>query len=95
MKATVTLEFTDEELLRHGEDLARRVVVNGIHDLIRLGAVLSPALVQGLASVIAQAQARASSAQPASGPIPPEGTPDFDSADEPPPAPDVPPSPPL
>lgn len=35
MKVAINIEFTTEELLKHGQDLGRRIVLTGIHDLIR------------------------------------------------------------
>jgi len=60
MKATINVEFTDDELRKYAEDVARRIGLNVIHDVIgHLGAVkhVAPgtfeAVEQALVSAIA------------------------------------------
>ena len=61
MKATINVEFTDEELVKYAEDVARRVTLNAIHDVVQhIPALkLNPDLAATLAQVVAAALASA------------------------------------
>ena len=60
MKATINLEFTDEELRKYAVDVGRRVSLNFIHDSIaHLAALKIPPIPPGFGAVISQALASA------------------------------------
>lgn len=75
MRFAVNIEFTDEELRRYGEDVSRRVVLNGIHDVVRhLGAMkINPDLTAQIAQAVATSIfASKAPRRPAPPPNPPE-----------------------
>lgn len=56
MKATITVEFTDEELEKYAVRVARRAGLNFIHDSIsHLGALKIPPIPPGIGDMIGQA----------------------------------------
>lgn len=54
MKATINVEFTDDELKKHAADVARRVGLNFIHDVIRHLAAMKipPGFLDGIEQAI-------------------------------------------
>jgi len=71
MKATINVEFTDDELRKYAEDVARRVGVNFIRDTVKTlsRAKISP----NLGSVLEQALTGALGSKPQTDPGPTAG----------------------
>lgn len=71
MKATINVEFTDDELKKHAADVARRVGLNFIRDVIRHLAAMKipPGFLDGIGQAIKVGLASGSKPEVDSGPI--------------------------
>lgn len=48
MRTAINVEFTDEELRRHVEDIGRRLILDAVHEVVHhINAIDNPALVEG------------------------------------------------
>ena len=58
MRVAINIEFTDEEIKKHAEDVARRVGVNFIHDAIKhaRGFKTPPGFLESLVQAVAGAR---------------------------------------
>jgi hypothetical protein len=80
MRATITVEFTDEELLKHAEDVGRRWTLNLIHDVINhcdanTASAVGQVLIQAAASVLgSKSTAPGVNGSPVSNPLDPGPT---------------------
>jgi len=77
VKVAINIEFTDEELVKHAEDVGRRVGLNLIRDAIRhLGVLkINPDLAASVAGAVAGVAAKARGAQPPASDLPSEPPP--------------------
>ena len=70
MRVAVNIEFTGEEIVKHAEDLARRVGVNFFLDAYKIGRRIDPTVVSALGRAFVEGVARAGKDQ-----APPESPP--------------------
>ena len=78
MKATINVEFTDDELRKYGEDVARRVGLNFIRDTVK--AVQKVKFSPGLGTVLEQVLSGAISSKLPADPGPTASPPDVPHA---------------
>ena len=81
MKATINLEFTDDELLKYAEDVGRRWAVNFFAEAFKAGKRLKipPGFLETLASAFTSGVGIGEKGPP--DPPSPPGAPDFSAAD--------------
>ena len=75
MKASINVEFTDEELVKYAADAGRRVGLSFIHDVMRHIKGIPPGFVESLVQTFSQAAEGTKAKidpEPTGGPVPPE-----------------------